>query len=703
MELLPQAGEALSSDLLAVDAALDAMPEDLREPVRRLLRAHAQRGPLDTPLPEPEASLPGRIGDWRLGAELGRGGMAVVHAAEPEIPGGVQQGALKLLTVGALAADGRRRFLREQAVLARLSHPRIAALLDAGVLADGTPWLVMQRIDGQRIDIWVRERRLLPRRIVQLSLQLCEAVADVQRSLGELEDARDTLVNADVLLALHGEAAFETRVRAHVALERMRLAVETRELEAIKRYASDVLRLVADGQDEESRRARASAQLQNAYAAIQLGTYDDAQAALDRAKVEIDAIEPEALALRAHLAASRGHLAYVTDRMPEALMHMQAAYAYEERIGNAETASSIGKLGNLSAVSAMLGRLDAAEAYDRKALAIARSVYPEGNVAIARSLHGLADILRQRGRFDEALPLLEEARAIQADAGSEGEVDLVDLVRLRVLVSLDRSDAALTLADALLPRLVARWGEGSREVLLASEQALAAASRQGRRESEASLTRDAEAHLTALGTDGRHSLAQQLRWRLGEVARQRGDAVEARRWLEDAGTLSAEDLARSATPSLRLKALALHLASGAARIAGARELAADAAAAKGASQDALLYAWLAVIEAATRADPALTQDALQRAATLVESHPPSADLRERFERTAASTSAQHGQMSGDPWNVDERSEPKRFDLGATCLLTTATGPHPGRLRRPPRRALGRGPGAAATEATAAPP
>ncbi|MGY1408269.1 protein kinase domain-containing protein [Luteimonas sp. A611] len=182
----------------AADALFDHwldLPDDQRDawlaaqqpepPVRRrlekLIAAHRH----------PKASLdPGagnlagcRLGDWTLDDELGRGGMAVVYRGWRTQGMARQQAALKVLTLGALGAHGRERFRREAEILARLNHPHITALVDSGVAEDGTCWLAMPLVEGERIDRWCDTHALDARAIVQLSLQVCSAVAWAHRSL----------------------------------------------------------------------------------------------------------------------------------------------------------------------------------------------------------------------------------------------------------------------------------------------------------------------------------------------------------------------------------------------------------------------------------------------------------------------------------------------------------------------------------------
>src|SRR5690606_20693605 len=210
------------------DAALDLLldlPPDARQArlqalalapevaarVRRLLAASDADGPLDRPpgraVPEAATapSLAGRqLGRWRLEQWLGEGGMAVVYRASSTSPPVGQQAAVKILSLGALARGGRERFLREQAVLARLRHPYIAALYEAGVDDDGTPWLAMVLVEGQRIDQWCQSRRLGLEARLDLVAQVAEALAYAHRHLVVHRDIKpsNVLVDEDGLVRL---------------------------------------------------------------------------------------------------------------------------------------------------------------------------------------------------------------------------------------------------------------------------------------------------------------------------------------------------------------------------------------------------------------------------------------------------------------------------------------------------------------------
>ena len=107
----------------------------------------------DTRDGDASASLVGeRIGAYLIDAPLGQGGTGTVwraHRADGRYQGGV---AVKLLHLSLVGRTGALRFEREGGVLARLSHPHIAHLLDAGVTPGGQPFLVLELVEGERID-----------------------------------------------------------------------------------------------------------------------------------------------------------------------------------------------------------------------------------------------------------------------------------------------------------------------------------------------------------------------------------------------------------------------------------------------------------------------------------------------------------------------------------------------------------------------
>jgi predicted Ser/Thr protein kinase len=122
-----------------------------------------------------EESLVGRgIGRFRLIERVGSGGMGVVYRAE-RVDGVAQSVALKIVS-SLLESSARKRFEGEAQLLARLEHPSIARLIDAGT-EEGRPWIAMEFVRGRRIDEHCAELSLSPREIVQLLVQLADAVA----------------------------------------------------------------------------------------------------------------------------------------------------------------------------------------------------------------------------------------------------------------------------------------------------------------------------------------------------------------------------------------------------------------------------------------------------------------------------------------------------------------------------------------------
>ena len=109
--------------------------------------------------------LGSRLGPWRLVSVLGRGGMGTVYRAERADGQYRQEVAVKILRSGPRDPYAIERFRTERQVLAHLTHPNIAGLLDGGFAPDGTPYLVMELVDGVPITRMVRRRASSARRL----------------------------------------------------------------------------------------------------------------------------------------------------------------------------------------------------------------------------------------------------------------------------------------------------------------------------------------------------------------------------------------------------------------------------------------------------------------------------------------------------------------------------------------------------------
>ena len=123
-----------------------------------------------------------RIGHWELIREVGRGGMGIVWEARRADQQYEQRVAIKLLAAN-FVPEQVARFREERRILASFNHPGIARLLDGGMLEDGSPYLVMEYIEGAAIDEWCAREQLNLRARLKLFLSVCEAVEYAHRHL----------------------------------------------------------------------------------------------------------------------------------------------------------------------------------------------------------------------------------------------------------------------------------------------------------------------------------------------------------------------------------------------------------------------------------------------------------------------------------------------------------------------------------------
>ena len=124
-----------------------------------------------------------RVGAYRIVSILGHGGMSIVYRGERDDSQYQQTVAIKVLQHATLHPRLRSRLHSERHILATLDHPCIARLIDSGDLEDGTPYLVMEHVDGQSIDQFCDSRALLVRERLELFVEVCAAVHYAHRNL----------------------------------------------------------------------------------------------------------------------------------------------------------------------------------------------------------------------------------------------------------------------------------------------------------------------------------------------------------------------------------------------------------------------------------------------------------------------------------------------------------------------------------------
>ncbi|HEY0554045.1 MAG TPA: serine/threonine-protein kinase [Thermoanaerobaculia bacterium] len=140
-----------------------------------------------------------RVGAYRIGREIGRGGMGAVYLAERADREFEQRVAIKLVRRGMDTEEIVRRFRSERQILAHLDHLNIAKLFDGGTTEDGRPYFVMEYVEGQPIDEYCDGRELPVRARLELFRQVCAAVHFAHQNLIVHRDLKpgNILVTAD--------------------------------------------------------------------------------------------------------------------------------------------------------------------------------------------------------------------------------------------------------------------------------------------------------------------------------------------------------------------------------------------------------------------------------------------------------------------------------------------------------------------------
>jgi eukaryotic-like serine/threonine-protein kinase len=168
-------------------------------------RALSEEGFLDErPMELPQTpGLAGQtFGVYTLVSQIGHGGMGSVWLAERNDGRFERRVAVKVLNLALMGKGGEQRFKSEGRILGRLTHPHIAALIDAGVSETGQPFLVLEYIDGDHIDRYCDQNRLDVRARVRLFL---DALRAVEQAHAHLIVHRD-LKPSNILVRTDGKA-----------------------------------------------------------------------------------------------------------------------------------------------------------------------------------------------------------------------------------------------------------------------------------------------------------------------------------------------------------------------------------------------------------------------------------------------------------------------------------------------------------------
>ena len=169
--------------------------EPLLERVRSVLKADARARQRDAFSPTRVASavgaaldatghsgrswIGGRLGAYEITSEIAQGGMGTVFKAVRADSAFNKEVAIKLIRDGIggqQSADIAERFRAERQILASLEHPNIARLIDGGSSDDGHPYLVMEYVDGQPINVYAQTHTLGIAQKLSLFRSVCEAV-----------------------------------------------------------------------------------------------------------------------------------------------------------------------------------------------------------------------------------------------------------------------------------------------------------------------------------------------------------------------------------------------------------------------------------------------------------------------------------------------------------------------------------------------
>src|SRR6266851_1228867 len=211
LEMLRQQNPSVATDLQILLKEYQALVDE------GFLQTDAVTRPSSVSLPEQT------VGAYTLESRIGQGGMGTVwlaHRSDGRFEG---RAAVKFLNASLIGGASEERFKREGSILARLAHPNIAHLIDAGVSATGQPYLILEYVEGRAIDRYCADLALDIEAQIRLFLDVLVAVAHAHANLIVhrdikpsnvlvTQDARVKLLDFGIAKLLEDEAAIPATV-----------------------------------------------------------------------------------------------------------------------------------------------------------------------------------------------------------------------------------------------------------------------------------------------------------------------------------------------------------------------------------------------------------------------------------------------------------------------------------------------------------
>jgi len=144
-----------------------------------------------------EPPMPDKLGSWTIKSLIDTGGMSSVYLAERDDEQFSMKGAVKFIHFAGYNPKIFMRFKREMQFLALLDHPNITRIIDSGVTEYGTPWYIMEFVDGLPITTWCNEHKLNLDERLNLFIQVCNAVQHAHKNLVIHRDLKPSNIFVD--------------------------------------------------------------------------------------------------------------------------------------------------------------------------------------------------------------------------------------------------------------------------------------------------------------------------------------------------------------------------------------------------------------------------------------------------------------------------------------------------------------------------